>query len=101
QLFNTPIFAVYNNSIGINHGAEVRLQDRQLGGDEWFLTGTVSVVCGLHLGFGVPVSAEHESSGCSLRCAALARRPQPNGRFDCRIHAPVRSASALVRDAAG
>ena len=42
QLFNTPIFAVYNNSIGIDHGAEVRLQDRQLGGDEWFLTGTVS-----------------------------------------------------------
>jgi outer membrane receptor protein involved in Fe transport len=42
QLFNTPIFAVYNNSIGINHGAEVRLQDRQPGGDEWFLTGTVS-----------------------------------------------------------
>ncbi len=42
QLLNTPIFAVYNNSIGINHGAEVRLQEQELGGDQWFLTGTVS-----------------------------------------------------------
>ncbi len=42
QLLNTPIFAVYNNSIGINHGAELRLQDRMLTGDEWFLTATYS-----------------------------------------------------------
>jgi outer membrane receptor protein involved in Fe transport len=42
QLFNTPIFAVYNNSIGINHGAELRLQDRMLTGDQWFVTGTYS-----------------------------------------------------------
>jgi outer membrane receptor protein involved in Fe transport len=42
QLFNTPIFAVYNNSIGINHGAEVRLQEQEPGGDNWFLSGTVS-----------------------------------------------------------
>jgi outer membrane receptor protein involved in Fe transport len=42
QLFNTPIFAVYNNSIGINHGAEVRLQSQLPGGDGWFLSGTVS-----------------------------------------------------------
>jgi outer membrane receptor protein involved in Fe transport len=42
QLFNTPIFAVYNNSIGINHGLELRLLNQELDGDEWFLTGTVS-----------------------------------------------------------
>ncbi|HEV3090657.1 MAG TPA: TonB-dependent receptor [Candidatus Cybelea sp.] len=42
QLFNTPIFAVYNNAIGIDHGAEIRLQDQLLGGDQWFLSGTVS-----------------------------------------------------------
>jgi outer membrane receptor protein involved in Fe transport len=42
QLFNTPIFAVYNNSIGIDHGAEVRLQNQEPGGDQWFLTGTYS-----------------------------------------------------------
>ncbi|MBV8147773.1 MAG: TonB-dependent receptor [Candidatus Eremiobacteraeota bacterium] len=42
QLLNTPIFAVYNNSIGINHGAELRLTDRMLTGDQWFLTGTYS-----------------------------------------------------------
>jgi len=42
QLFNTPIFAVYNNSIGINHGAELRLQEQEPGGDQWFLTTTYS-----------------------------------------------------------
>jgi outer membrane receptor protein involved in Fe transport len=42
QLFNTPIFAVYNNAIGIDHGAEIRLQNQELGGDQWFLSGTVS-----------------------------------------------------------
>ena len=42
QLFNTPIFAVYNNSLGINHGFELRLQDQQTGGDQWFLTSTIS-----------------------------------------------------------
>jgi outer membrane receptor protein involved in Fe transport len=41
QLFNTPIFAVYNNSIGINHGFELKLQDQEPRYD-WFLTGTVS-----------------------------------------------------------
>jgi hypothetical protein len=42
QLFNTPIFAVYNNAIGIDHGAEIRLQNQEPGGDQWFLSGTVS-----------------------------------------------------------
>ena len=37
QLFNTPIFAVYNNSIGINHGFELRLLDQEpYSGDYWF-----------------------------------------------------------------
>jgi outer membrane receptor protein involved in Fe transport len=42
QLLNTPLFAVFNNSIGLNKGVEFRLQDRMLTGDEWFFTGTVS-----------------------------------------------------------
>ncbi len=42
QLFNTPIFAVYNNSIGINHGFELRLLDQEPYGDYWYLTGTIS-----------------------------------------------------------
>jgi len=42
QLLNTPIFAVYNNSIGIAHGGELRLQEQEPGGDQWFLTGTYS-----------------------------------------------------------
>jgi outer membrane receptor protein involved in Fe transport len=43
QLFNTPIFAVYNNSIGINHGFEMRLLDQNpYSGDSWFFTSTIS-----------------------------------------------------------
>ncbi|MBV8066709.1 MAG: TonB-dependent receptor [Candidatus Eremiobacteraeota bacterium] len=43
QLFNTPIFAVYNNAIGINHGFEMRLLDQEpYSGDYWFLTATLS-----------------------------------------------------------
>ena len=42
QLLNTPIFAVYNNSIGINHGFELRLADQELTGDQWFFTNTIS-----------------------------------------------------------
>ncbi|MGA8100200.1 MAG: TonB-dependent receptor [Candidatus Cybelea sp.] len=42
QLLNTPIFAVFNNAIGIDHGAELKLQEQQLGGDQWFLSGTYS-----------------------------------------------------------
>jgi len=42
QLFNTPIFAVYNNSIGINHGFELRLLDNLPTSDQWFITGTIS-----------------------------------------------------------
>jgi outer membrane receptor protein involved in Fe transport len=42
QLLNTPVFAVYNNAIGIDHGAEVHLQRDVPGGDQWFLSGTYS-----------------------------------------------------------
>jgi outer membrane receptor protein involved in Fe transport len=42
QLLNTPLFAVYNNAIGINSGVELRLQDRLQNGNSWFVTGTVS-----------------------------------------------------------
>jgi outer membrane receptor for ferrienterochelin and colicin len=43
QLLNTPVFAVFNNSIGLDNGVEFRLQDRMLTGDEWFFTGTFPV----------------------------------------------------------
>lgn len=42
QLLNTPLFAVYNNAIGIAHGAEVHLEHSVPGGDQWFLSGTYS-----------------------------------------------------------
>jgi hypothetical protein len=42
QLLNTPIFAVYNNSIGFNQGFEFRLQDRMPSGNNWFGTLTIS-----------------------------------------------------------
>jgi len=42
QFLNTPLFAVYNNAIGIDHGFEMRLQDKTLIGDDWFFSGTYS-----------------------------------------------------------
>ncbi len=42
QLLNTPLFAVYNNAIGHAQGLEIRLQDRQRNGNDWFFTSTVS-----------------------------------------------------------
>ena len=42
QLLNTPLFAVFNNAIGHNQGLELRLQDRQGNGNNWFFTATIS-----------------------------------------------------------
>ncbi len=42
ELLNTPLFAVYNNSIGHNQGLEIRLQDREFNGSDWFFSGTIS-----------------------------------------------------------
>lgn len=42
QLLNTPLFAVYNNAIGRATGLEIRLQDRQRNGNNWFFTSTIS-----------------------------------------------------------
>ncbi|HEX3670752.1 MAG TPA: hypothetical protein VHT92_03510, partial [Candidatus Cybelea sp.] len=42
QLLNTPLFAVFNNSIGIDNGAELRLQDRLQNNDLWWFTMTYS-----------------------------------------------------------
>lgn len=43
QLLNTPIFAVYNNTVGQANGVEIRLQGRNAAStNSWFLSGTVS-----------------------------------------------------------
>ncbi len=42
QLLNTPLFAVFNNSIGTDTGAELRLQDRLPNDDMWWFTMTYS-----------------------------------------------------------
>ncbi|HEY5426329.1 MAG TPA: TonB-dependent receptor [Candidatus Tumulicola sp.] len=42
QLLNTPLFAVFNNSIGIDSGVELRLNDRLANGNSWYFTGTIS-----------------------------------------------------------
>jgi outer membrane receptor protein involved in Fe transport len=42
ELLNTPLFAVYNNSIGHNQGLEIRLQDREFNGSDWFFSSTIS-----------------------------------------------------------
>ena len=41
QIYPTPIFAVYNNSLGLAHGYELRLQ-QQVNTASWFLSGTYS-----------------------------------------------------------
>jgi outer membrane receptor protein involved in Fe transport len=42
QLLNTPLFAVFNNSVGRDEGVELRLQGRQGIADSWFLSATAS-----------------------------------------------------------
>lgn len=42
QLLNTPIQAVFNNSLGRVEGAEVRLQERFANTDSWYFSGTAS-----------------------------------------------------------
>jgi outer membrane receptor protein involved in Fe transport len=42
QLLNTPLFVVYNNTIGRANGVEIRLQQRLPNQDSWFLSGTWS-----------------------------------------------------------
>jgi outer membrane receptor protein involved in Fe transport len=42
QLLDTPLFAVFNNAIGLDTGVEMRLNGRVPNGNQWFLTGTVS-----------------------------------------------------------
>ncbi|HET6277069.1 MAG TPA: TonB-dependent receptor [Candidatus Cybelea sp.] len=42
QLLNTPLFAVFNNAIGIDNGVELRLQDRLPNNDLWWFTTTYS-----------------------------------------------------------
>ena len=41
QIFPTPIFAVFNNALGLAHGFELRLQGRTAT-DSWYLSGTLS-----------------------------------------------------------
>ncbi|HEY2473888.1 MAG TPA: TonB-dependent receptor [Candidatus Cybelea sp.] len=42
QLLNTPLFAVFNNAIGIDNGAELRLQERAANNNLWWFTMTYS-----------------------------------------------------------
>jgi outer membrane receptor for ferrienterochelin and colicin len=42
QLLNTPIFAVFNNTIGEDRGVEFRLDDKVNASDSWFASGTIS-----------------------------------------------------------
>jgi outer membrane receptor protein involved in Fe transport len=42
QLLNTPLFAVFNNAIGLDTGVELRLNGRLRNGNAWFVNGTIS-----------------------------------------------------------
>lgn len=41
QIFPTPIFAVFNNALGLAHGLELRLEQRR-SADSWFLSASFS-----------------------------------------------------------
>ena len=43
QLANTPLFAVFNNTIGRANGVELRLQDTLPTGDSWFASASASM----------------------------------------------------------
>ena len=75
QLLDTPLFAVFNNAIGIDNGA----RDAPAGSDAQRQSLVVHVdvfglVCRVRLGLDVLVSAQHQRAGRPLRRAALRPR---------------------------
>ena len=66
QLLNTPMFAVFNNAIGIDNGVELRLQDRLLERRPMVLyrndSGSYAACVS---GFDVSLSAEYQPPGVS------------------------------------
>jgi outer membrane receptor protein involved in Fe transport len=72
QLLNTPLFAVFNNAIGIDTGAEVRVQQRLRNDDEWFVTVTYSgsyAACVSGSTFLVPPDANAPNQSCVSQLA--------------------------------
>lgn len=66
ELLNTPLFAVFNNAIGIDNGVELRLQDRFRNGDSWWLSTTYS-----------------GSYAACISGATFLFPPNPNGTASC------------------
>ena len=102
QLLNTPLFAVYNNAIGHNQGVEIRLQDRQSNGSDWFFTSTIS---GSYAGgisgstFLFPPDVNQRATDL-FTGATQSRRPLANRLLDRRLHGAFRLGPHVVRDAA-
>ncbi len=70
QLLNTPLFAVFNNAIGVNNGAEMRLQDRLSNGDQWWFTMTYSAAlaaCVSGATFLFPPNANQPGVSCTAQ----------------------------------
>ena len=92
QLLNTPLFAVFNNAIGIDNGAEMRLQDRLLQRRSLVVyLDLLRVVRRLRLRLDLSVPAEHNQPA-ALRASRNSRR-KITTRRSYRAQ-PIRGASA-------
>jgi outer membrane receptor protein involved in Fe transport len=72
QLLNTPLFAVFNNAIGVDNGAELRLADRLSNDDRWWFTLTYSgsyAACVSGSTFLFPPNANEPGVPCSAQLA--------------------------------
>ena len=72
QLLNTPLFAVFNNAIGIDNGVELRLQNRLPNGNAWWFNVTYSgsyAACVSGATFLFPPNANEPGASCASQLA--------------------------------
>ena len=91
QLLDTPLFAVFNNAIGIDNGAELRFQDRLPNDNLWWFNVYV-VRARTRPASPAPRSSflRTPTSPAFVRVAAGSRRSRRDRRFERRIHLAVR-----------
>ena len=94
QIFPTPIFAVFNNALGLAHGFELRLEGRNPAAS-WYLSGTFSqsVAGGISGGTFLFPPRRH------LRYVAATRRSRSNRRDQRRLLVALRPRRRVLRNA--
>jgi outer membrane receptor protein involved in Fe transport len=72
QLLDTPLFAVFNNALGVYHGIDLRLQSNMPNGNLFYVTATISVsVAGGISGSTFLFGPAPNPPGVSLTCPCL------------------------------